>query len=173
ILVVGTHFVRGKSLTIFELSLLGSWRRLAVSKIIAFSIGLLPFIVVEILLLWLSKNVLFIAPILTSFLVYSALSILSSLSSSQLTAFTIGLIFILLIPISAVVLLENLGSLGATSGTPLGIILYLIVPLASFEYYRNGVVSVYPLMGFSIAFIISVIMIFTYILLFQRQEFKP
>ncbi|MCL5989848.1 MAG: hypothetical protein M1166_05920 [Candidatus Thermoplasmatota archaeon] len=173
ILIVGSHFTRNKLMTIFELSLLGSWKRIAISKLIVFAIGLLPFIVIEVSILLITKNAFIVAPILISLLVYASISILSSLSTSQLNAFMISIVFILLIPISAVELIENYASLGVTSGSPMGMILYFLTPLVSFEYHRKGVISVNPLLGLVVTFFLAIIMIVVYVYLFQREEFKP
>ncbi len=173
ILITGSHFFRNKLLTLFELSFLGSWERVAVSKLIVFAIGLIPFIAIEICILWVSKNTNFILPILISLLIYLSISIISTLSSSQINSFMIALVFILLIPISAVEVIENYVNLGITSGLPMGLILYFIAPLVSFQYYKESVVSVHPVIGFSIAAFIAILIIVVYIYLFQRQEYKP
>jgi hypothetical protein len=173
ILITGSHFFRSMLLTLFELSLLGSWVRIAVSKIIVFAIGLLPFIGLEIFVLWIGKNIGLIIPILISLLIYTSLSLLSSLSSSQVNAFMISLVLILLIPISAVEVIENYVSLGLTSGLPMGLILYLIAPLASYEYYKAGIVSVHPFFGLVTTCLLAIVMIIAYVFLFQRQELKP
>ncbi len=173
ILITGSHFFRNKLLTLFELSFLGSWERVAVSKLIVFAIGLIPFIAIEICILWVSKNTNFILPILISLLIYLSISIISTLSSSQINSFMIALVFILLIPISAVEVIENYVNLGITSGLPMGLILYFIAPLVSFQYYKESVVSVHPLIGLSMAAFIAILIIVVYIYLFRRQEFKP
>ncbi len=173
ILITGSNFFRNKHVTIFELSLLGGWKRIAVSKFIAYGIGLIPFIGLEIFILVIEKQIDLIIPILISLLVYLSISLLSSLSTSQITAFMISLVLILLIPISAVEVIENYFNLGITSGLPMGLILYFIVPLASFEYFKSGIVNVPPSLGFSTASVIAIVIIIAYFLLFERQELKP
>jgi hypothetical protein len=74
ILIAGSHFFRGKLLTIFELSLIGSWGRIAISKIIVFTIGFLPFIVLEIFVLWIGKSNDLIIHVPVSLLIYASLS---------------------------------------------------------------------------------------------------
>lgn len=173
ILITGSNFFRSKHLTIFELSLLGSWKRISVSKLIVYGIGLIPFIGLEIFILCIEKDIDLILPILIALLVYLSISLLSSLSSTQITAFMISLVLILLIPISAVSLIENYVNLGITSGLPMGLILYFIVPLASFEYFKTGIVNVTPILGFATASVIAIVIIIAYVFLFERQELKP
>ncbi|MCW6170822.1 MAG: hypothetical protein LVQ96_06585 [Thermoplasmatales archaeon] len=173
ILIVGSHFTRNKLMTVFELSFLGSWKRIAISKLIVFALGLLPFIVTEVSILLITKNTFLVIPILISLLVYASISILSSLSPSQLNAFMISIVFILLIPIAAVELIENYVSLGITSGLPMGMILYFLTPLTSFEYYKKGIINVDPSLGLATASFLAIIMVISYIYLFQHQEFKP
>ncbi len=81
--------------------------------------------------------------------------------------------FVVLIPIAAVILIENYASLDVSSGTPMGFILYFLAPLASFEYSKDDIISVYPPTGLMMAFFLAVIMIIVYSYLFQHQEFKP
>ncbi len=84
VLIIGSHFSRNKLATIFEISFLGSWKRIAISKLVAIALGLLPFMIIEAVILLITKNVSFVAPVVMSVLEYAYISILASLSGSQL-----------------------------------------------------------------------------------------
>ena len=172
ILTVASHFFRNKQITVFELTLIGSWRNLAIAKIITFTVGIAPFIALEVVILWLSNYLSLLFPVLVTIAVYESLSLLASLSQSQMTAFMIDLVFVLLFPIGAESLLGSYAKFHYTAGVTGSIILYFIAPLISYGYWPQ-VVNVNPLVGLSLALIIALVLIALYPYLFKRLEFKP
>ncbi|GGM78464.1 hypothetical protein GCM10007108_15800 [Thermogymnomonas acidicola] len=173
VLIVGSQLSRNMLTTVFEISLLRSWRRTALSKLVALCTGLIPFTVAEAILLIATKNTPLFVPVGASIMVCASFSILALLSGSQLTAFVVSMFLVLFVPIAAVVLIENYASLGISSGVPMGMVLYSLAPLASLQYHRVGAVSVGPLAGLLTAFALAVVMLAAYFFAFQRQEFKP
>jgi len=172
VLTVASHFFRNKPITVFEITLIGSWRNLAIAKIITFTVGLVPLVVIESLILLLTKNFDLILPVLATIVVYGSLSLLASLSQSQMTAFMIDLVFVLLLPIGAESLLGSYAQFNYTTGVAGGIILYFLAPIASYEFWPQ-VVNVSPSIGLSVAFVIALVLIALYPSLFKRLEFKP
>lgn len=173
VLIISTHFFRNKLITVFELSLLGSWRNIALSRIIVFLIGISPFILTEFFVLIFFNNVYLLIPIVLSLLIYLSFSLFSSISPSQITSLTINIVLIILIPISAIEVIENIISLGIKSSNVSGFISYLITPLAAYQYYKSGYINITPLDGFMADIILFIFVITIYLFLFLKQEFKP
>jgi len=172
-LSIASHFFRSKHITVFELTLIGSWRDLAVGKLVAFTIGLVPLMVLEFIVLWFSNSLDYLSSLLLTIVVYEAISLLASLAQAQMTAFMLDLVFILLLPIGAQILLGSYAQFHYTTGAIMGVIFYFLAPLVSYEYYKFQVVDVDPYLGLSIAFIIALLLIISYPYLFERSEFKP
>jgi len=173
VLIISTHFFRNKLINVFELSLLGSWRNIALSRIIVFLIGISPFILAEFFVLIFFNHVYLLIPIVLSLLIYLSFSLFSSISPSQITSLTINIVLIILIPISAIEVIENIISLGIKSSAISGFISYLITPLAAYQYYKSGYINITPLDGFIADIILFIFVITIYLFLFLKQEFKP
>lgn len=169
----GLHFMRGQSITVFEVALLGSWSRVSLGKIAALFMSFIPFIAAESALLVYFGHTSLLLLVIASVFVYSSVVLFSSLlSSSSISLFlTVSVLF--LVPFSITALLQDYAIIHLRAGLIMSGIVYFLSPVIALEGYKGHYLSMAPLLGAAIAMVASVILLVSYHWIFVRTQIKP
>ncbi|MHB1493244.1 MAG: hypothetical protein ACYCR7_06925 [Thermoplasmataceae archaeon] len=172
-LMNGLHMIRDDSVTIFELSLLRSWRNIAISKIIVTLVSFIPFLILEFVIVKYYGISYEFSGIAETVLIVASIILFSSLMHSFSVSFTSLFIFLFLLPASSTSLLANLQTLKTTAPYVISVFGYLFSPLTAYEYYTEGVITLSPTIGFYYALTFTFIMILFYYEKFMLTQYKP
>ncbi len=168
----GLHVMRDTRTTIFEISLVGNYDSLAYSKILISLLGVVPFLVSEVLILSLSGYTFLILPILASTLVLVSFILISSLGSSTAQALLISVMLVYFIPFSAYLLELSLIQFHYRQPFVVGVLLNLLLPMLTSQF-GNQILSLNPVNASLLNIAIALIFMVLYRFLFSRISYNP
>ena len=176
------HVFRSKETTLFELSLLSSWRSIAVARIFSSLVYVLSFWALQSVLLFAVLHEMAVWLILTSLnslINYVGLGLVVSLTSNRTSSIVLGSLVFFLFPFSSVVLLQNYLQYYikyhiSLSG-PLAYLVYFLNPEATYvsRLLYPKLVDLQLSQGFAVSIVVSIVLIALYYFAFVRLQFKP
>lgn len=176
------HVARTKDMTVYELSMISGWLSLALGRLIALLLYITPYLVIQLILLYLSttaSNIIgseIMLLTIAMLLFYCSLGMLLTISGSRVIA-VIGLsMTTLLLPISTWILVSISQLNGITSFDAMtSIMLYLFNPPMAYMFDKvYGVeLSASWIQGGSTTVLVSLFLLTLYIYIFtKKQELK-
>ena len=173
VLFNGLVYLKEEEITIFEITLIGSWKSVAVGRFFSLLSSFIPFLVMELVFFhYFSSSTVFLLIAMTV-VMNSAVVMLASLVPNKSAALMVVLATAFLLPLSSFVVLQSYSSLSITISPAMGAILYLLSPLLTDMLYNSHVVSLGPGWGLAVLCVFSIIAGSLYILSFGRSQFKP
>lgn len=169
----GMHIAREKSVTIFELSLLKSWRNIPLSKEMITFIGFIPLILIDLFITYYFGIIWYFPYIVLSVLVYSSLILIPSLMHSSSLSSTLLFFFLFILPTSSVVFIQNDVLMGYKIPVYMSIIIYILSPLFAYKYFNLHIISISPFIGIISICLFYIIVSLLYYIGFIRSQFKP
>ena len=173
ILSNGLHFVRDKSITVFEVPLLESWSAVSLGKVSALFISFVPFLGAESVLLVYFGHTSLLSLVVASIFIYSSIVLFSSLLSSPSVSFFMIISFLFLIPFSITALLEDYTIIHLRAGLIMSGIIYFFSPVIALESYKGHYLSMTPVSGAAIVMVASIVLLLFYHMIFARTQIKP
>ena len=176
-----SHVARSWDVTVFEISMLGGWARIAVARAVATIVYMVPYIVVQSAVVYLFldslmkiNHVYVYLMLLLSVYIYAGLALLFSLLKSRAAALIASTVVLFVPPLSVSILVNNYLSFNSRLGLFTSIVSYLFNPLLTYWYsavYR-GFVSLDPFYGVVVDALFVVIVYLLFVLLFRMIEIK-
>ncbi len=176
-----SHVARSWDVTVFEISMLGGWLRIAVARIVATIVYMVPYIIVQSAIIYLFVNnllkvdyVFVCLALLLSVYIYAGLALLLSLLKSRAAALIASTVVLFISPLSVSILVNNYLSFNTRLGLFVSAISYLFNPLLTYWYsvlYR-GFVQLEPSHGVILDVVFMAGLYLLFILLFRRTEIK-
>lgn len=139
VLGVGFNIIRNKSTTIFEVSMVRSWKSIGQTRIIITILGNLPFLAIEGLMLYITGFTNLILPVIITTFLLSAYTLLASLISPNSSAIILAVILVYILPLANYLLLLNYAGNKYPPGVAISIFINSFLPLYSFQY--SGILS--------------------------------
>jgi len=171
------HIARTRDMTIFEVSLIGSWTSTAIAKVIAIMIYILPYILLQYVILYLfivEQNVIGFelgVLVILSLLLYCGLAILLTLSGSRVVAVLGSIMLSFLLPLSALITISTLSIYKITHiNTMFSILLFTLNPLTAYvASYIYGLDLVNWELGAIVILAVFFIMLCFYVYAFSKK----
>jgi hypothetical protein len=173
------HVARTKDITVYELSMIGNWRALAIGRLVSLLLYILPYLIIQSVLLFLlitRDSIVGIEIILLTIIMllfYCSLGMVLSLSGSRVVA-VIGLsMMTFLLPLSAwiLILISQLNNV-VDFDVITSIILYLLNSPMTFMFEKiYGIrLSVSWIQGGGVTILTSLLLMALYIHVFTRRQ---
>ncbi len=178
-----SHVARSWDVTVFEISMLGGWLRIAVARAIATIVYMIPYIIVQSSIIYLftdnllKTDYIFVylnLTLLLSVYIYAGLALLLSLLKSRAAALIASTVVLFISPLSVSILVNNYLSFNTRLGLFASTISYLFNPMLTYWYsvlYR-GFVQLEPSYGVMLDLVFMAGLYLLFILLFRRVEIK-
>ncbi|BFI76764.1 hypothetical protein [Sulfurisphaera ohwakuensis] len=190
------HVYRSKETTLFELSLLASWREIAIARIVSALLFVLMFwsiqsfylllliflakykvIILNSFIILLSANTLLwlILTALNFFVNYISIGLLISLMSNKTSSLLLGALVFFFMPFSVIILLSSYQENGIELSGPMTYFIYFLNPEWSYMFNLQypKLIDLHLIQGFTISVAVSIILITIYYLAFIKLQFKP
>lgn len=166
-LLIGSHVFRDSRTTIFELSVFNGPKRVFIGRLTSVTIGLLPGIAGVALLAWWRGYTYFVSPLLLKIPIYIAFIAVLMTYLDSLAGTLILFVLTSAVPMSFSVLLGKPN--GDTVNTLMSGLAYLFAPITATKYE----LSIGNSTGYSLAIILSILLILWAYTAFSRREFVP
>jgi len=178
------HVFRSKEMTLFESSLLSSWKGIALARIVSAFLYILAFWIVQsvFLILTTSKStgtnisLLWLIPTtLSFFLAYIGLGLLVSLISNRASSMLLSAMVFFFLPLSAQTLLNNYIQRELQASGFITYLSYYLNPEWTYLMHLQypDLVIVHLKESFIYSLIVTLVITVTYYLAFNRLQFKP
>lgn len=174
-----THVARLPDVTLFEVSMLAGWRKVAVGRLLSMLIYLLPYAVLQSSILWLfalltSTDCYLVGFFLVSVYFYTGLTLIFTLVKSRATSIVIVSFLLFASPFAVSTMLFNYVAYRLEMGFLLSLLTYLFNPLVTYWYSISypGIISLSRESGLIAALIATVILYALYVIGFERMEIK-
>jgi hypothetical protein len=169
----GLTFIVDPHITIFESSLIGSWKAMALGRTSSLLISFIPFILLEGIFSYFFLSIIAFIIISLALIMEGSILLLASLLPNSMASLVVILSAAFLLPISSFVLLQSYSFLSIGIGPGLSSALYILSPILTFELYSTHIVELDPGYGSIIILLFSALAIILYIFLFTKSEYKP
>ena len=177
------HVFRSKETTLFELSMLSSWRGIALARVLSSLIYVLTFWALQAVLLLVTlltgvpKETVFwlVLTTLNSMTNYVSLGLVTSLTSNRTSSVVMGSLVFFLMPFSSFVVLQNYLQYNIKLSGPMAYLVYFFNPEATYIYHSQypGFIDLQLVHGFAASLAISLTLMALYYFVFTRLQFKP
>ncbi|BAB66819.1 hypothetical protein STK_17310 [Sulfurisphaera tokodaii str. 7] len=190
------HVYRSKETTLFELSLLASWRGIAIARIVSALLFVLMFwsiqsfylllliflaeykvITLNSFIILLSANTLLwlILTTLNFFVNYISIGLLISLMSTKTSSLLLGALVFFFMPFSVIILLSSYQENGIELSGPMTYFIYFLNPEWSYMFNLQypKLINLHLIQGLTISVVVSILLIAIYYLAFIKLQFKP
>lgn len=173
------HVARTKDMTVYELSMIGNWRALAIGRLVSLLLYILPYLIIQSVLLFLlitRDSIVGIEIILLTIIMllfYCSLGMVLSLSGSRVVAVIDLSMMTFLLPLSAwiLILISQLNNV-VDFDVITSIILYLLNSPMTFMFEKiYGIrLSVSWIQGGGVTILTSLLLMALYIHVFTRRQ---
>ncbi len=174
-----SHVARSWDITVFEISMLGGWLKIAVARIISVVVYMIPYVVIQSIILYLFTSVAQVGKLLTMYLVssvylYTGLSLLISIVKRRTVTLLASAVVLFIAPLSVSIILGNYMMFDARPGLAVSVISYVFNPMLAYWYS-----ILYPefiqlgwLDGIIASIAVTMLSYVLFIVLFVRSEIK-
>lgn len=166
------HIIRPKDLTIMELSLIRDWLSIPISKFLALLTWILPFILLEIGIMYYEHLTWLFLPLLILSINSIILGLLFSLLNNKEASMILLISFYFLIPIGISILVGTLESLNVKSNLLIQFLTYYLDTLAGEYYYKSHLFTLSLLDFLPYILVLDILFFFIYIITFIRGDYK-
>ncbi|MDV3104826.1 hypothetical protein [Thermococcus waiotapuensis] len=171
-LVSVPFFTEDRVLT-FELVMFREWSSVAVGRLLALLVSILPFSTLVMLMASVRDSDPFILPILASSLFYGTLVLLSTAVGGGSKAYVLSMGILFMLPFSSLVLVQNQVSLGNPVQGFAGYLTYILAPVYGRSVVQSGMMLTNPTLANDICIFLAGIWALVYLIVFIRREVHP
>ncbi|OWP56374.1 MAG: hypothetical protein B2I17_06110 [Thermoplasmatales archaeon B_DKE] len=169
----GLVYLKEDEITIFEITLIGSWRAVAAGRIFSLLLSFIPFLAIEAIFFYFFSSITVFLILAMTVVMESAVVMLASVIPSKPGALIVILSTTIMLPLASFVVLQSYTSLSIAISPAMGAILYLLSPLLTYMLFNNGIVPIGPYWGIAVIGTFSIMAGFLYTLIFGKLQFKP
>ena len=173
------HVARSWDITVFEISMLGGWLKIAVARIVSILLYMAPYAALQSTIAYLFSLItpadsLLVAYIVLSIYLYAGLALLLSLVKSKTATLLTSAAVLFIAPISVNILASNYLMFGVKLGPAISIISYIFNPVSAYWYNiaYPGFIQLNRLHGLLVDTTTMASFYSVFILLFRRSEIK-
>ncbi|MEB3787467.1 MAG: hypothetical protein GSR78_01790 [Desulfurococcales archaeon] len=174
-----SHVARSWDTTVFEISMLGGWLKIAVARIISVVVYMIPYVIVQSIILYLFSAITHAGEMLAVYLVltvylYTGLALLISMVKRRIVTLLASAVVLFIAPLSVSIILGNYMMFSAKPGLAVSIASYIFNPMLAYWYNIQypGFIRVSWIDGLIIDTIVMLMFYAVFILLFVRSEIK-
>jgi len=173
IFLVSTPFFTEDRVLTFELVMFRDWPSVALGRLLALLVAILPFSALVMLMVGAHNSDPFILPILTSSLFYGTLVLLSTAVGGGSRAYVLSMGILFMLPFSSLVLVQNQVSLGNQVQGFTGYLTYLLAPVYGRSVVHSGMMLIDPTLANNICIFLAGAWALVYLIVFVRREVHP
>jgi|GEM_PF-1013907 hypothetical protein len=172
LLYTNLHIFRQRDFTVFEISMLRTWRAIPVAKALVLLTSSLPLIVIETVFLLFVNDSIHILNLIINIINYLVFSLIISLLNAREAGVIVLSIFLLLMPSGFSILVQTYISLNIRPDLTIQFLSYYFDTIVSEDYYKQGILQnslSYFLMPI---LVIDLVLFLVYFLSFSRADLR-
>jgi len=173
------HIARSYDMTVFEISMLGGWRKIAIAKIFSMLVYTAPYMLFQVMVSSLFSQLCSLDYKLTLYTVlsiyfYTGLALILSLIKSKITALLSSTLILFIAPLSVIILITNYLMFRARLDDLTSLISYILNPLSTYWYSiaNPGLMSINWTNGLFVYVAVTLGLYISFIFFFERAEIK-
>jgi len=173
------HIARSYDMTVFEISMLGGWRKIAIAKIFSMLVYMAPYMLFQVMVSSLFSRLCSLDYKLTLYTVlsiyfYTGLALMLSLIKSKTTTLLSSTLILFIAPLSVIILITNYLMFGARLDNLTSLISYILNPLSTYWYSIEdpGLISINWTNGLFVYIAVTLGLYTSFIFFFERAEIK-
>jgi hypothetical protein len=168
------HVSRSREITLFELSMLASWRDVALAKVLSAFIYIIPFAVIQSTFILAEHGSSQYALTEVMFLLsYTSLGLLVSLIGSKSSGLAVAVTAFFIMPISVQILIINYIHYKMKVDQFISSVGYILNPITTYCYHVQGIVTLGLMKGLIINIIADAIFLLLFYIAFRSIQIKP
>lgn len=172
------HVARSADMTVFEASMFGSWRDVAVARTLSLLIYMTPYAIMQAIVTYLVSSLCLLGPyvimgVVLSIYLYSGIALSLSLIRSRTATILTSALTLFMAPISVAILFLNYGTFHAKLSGVVAVMTYVLNPSLTYWYaITTNSVTVSPSLGLMACAFVMVAMYVVFLKWFDRVEIK-
>ena len=174
-----SHVARSWDTTVFEVSMLSGWLKIAVARIISVLVYMIPYVILQSIILYSFSAIARAGTVLVVYLVLSVymhtgLALLISIVKRRTVTLLASAVVLFIAPLSISIILSNYMMFSAKPGLIVSIASYVFNPMLAYWYniQHPGFIRISWIDGLIIDTIMVLMFYVVFILLFVRSEIK-